>query len=405
MMPKSTAKAATKPAKPYDDFPLFPHASGRWAKKIRGKLHYFGKWDDPDAALNKYLDERDDLHAGRTPRSRRGGLEVRDLVNRFLSLKLSQLESGELHQSSYAQYYRVCQTVVEQFGARRLVDDLRAEDFSQLRGKLSKGLSLRELGKRIQLVRSLFKYGFDAELMDKPVRFGPEFRRPGRKVMKRVTAATPRPMLNADQIKAMIEKASKPMKAMLYLGINCGFGNTDCADLTFSALDLDGGFHNFPRPKTGVARRCPLWPETVQALREAIEVRPTPRDKADAELVFVTTHGRRWVRYRLNADQTKGTWSDGVGQEFKKLLKACGFDKKGMSFYTLRHVFRTTADEIADRPAVDNITGHEDGGDMRTHYVHHVADARLKVVTDHVRDWLNPEREAGDVLAKIGKAS
>ena len=58
----------TKPEKPYQEFPLFAHQNGQWAKKIKGKQWFFGVWADPDAALRKYLDEVDEIQAGRDPR-------------------------------------------------------------------------------------------------------------------------------------------------------------------------------------------------------------------------------------------------------------------------------------------------------------------------------------------------
>ena len=88
-MSKDHPTAPAKPSKPYPDFPLFPHATGRWAKKIRGKMYYFGPWDDPDGALTKYLQQKDDLHAGRKPRDKVDpeALTVKAVANAFLRAK------------------------------------------------------------------------------------------------------------------------------------------------------------------------------------------------------------------------------------------------------------------------------------------------------------------------------
>ena len=76
-----------KPQKPYPDFPLFPHATKRWAKNFCGTLCYFGPSDKPNAALERFLNERDDLYAGRNPRTSPDGLTLRDLLNRFITAK------------------------------------------------------------------------------------------------------------------------------------------------------------------------------------------------------------------------------------------------------------------------------------------------------------------------------
>jgi hypothetical protein len=44
----SSTSALSKTEKRRRDFLLFPHATGRWAKKTDARSVYFGKWDDAD---------------------------------------------------------------------------------------------------------------------------------------------------------------------------------------------------------------------------------------------------------------------------------------------------------------------------------------------------------------------
>ena len=122
MTTKSTTSNSKpqKPAKPYPDFPLFAHASGRWCKKIRGKFCYFGKWDNWQAALEKYNRERDFLYAGEEPPLEDDeAYTVRDLCNRFVQTKFGKVETDEIKQRTFNEYRQSICIV----GCLRLLDE------------------------------------------------------------------------------------------------------------------------------------------------------------------------------------------------------------------------------------------------------------------------------------------
>ena len=129
---------ATKPSKPYQDFPLFAHAAGVWAKKIRGKLHYFGPWADPDGALKKYMEQKADLHAGRTPRIAADAVTIKDLANAFLNAKQALVDTSELSRLTWGDYKTATDELVAVFGKNRLLLDIAPDDFAKLRDKMAK---------------------------------------------------------------------------------------------------------------------------------------------------------------------------------------------------------------------------------------------------------------------------
>ncbi|MGD0898063.1 MAG: tyrosine-type recombinase/integrase [Thermoguttaceae bacterium] len=401
MVYSNASSRGEKPAKPRPDFPLFPHATGRWAKKIKGKLHYFGPWADPDAALARYVEERDDLYAGRKPRRKGVGLTVKDLINKFLIAKKARVDAGELALGTFGDQYKTCKRVLSVFGGDRLVDDLAADDFETLRAQIAKTYGKLSRKVEIKRVRMLFRYAHEANLIDKPVRFGPGFVGPSRRELRCERQQNGERMFEAAEIRAMLAAAPIALKAMILLGINCGFGNTDVANLSIKNLDLKDGWCNYPRPKTGISRRCPLWPETVKAIKAALAARPAPQDKADSDLVFLTSNGQRWVWIRGNSANADATdvealahvsRADRVTDAMGKLLSKLGLARRGHTFYALRHTFETIGGDSRDQVAVDAIMGHS-RDDMASVYRERIGDDRLRAVVEHVRTWLRGSRQ------------
>ncbi len=426
---RSSRKTATRPEPPYDGFPLYAHPSGKWAKKILGKIHYFGRWGRMEQgrmvrlpyerswkdAKAEYDAHKDNLHAGRVRRNAAdGALTLADLCNRFLTAKLRSVEAGELTRRSFQEYKSTTDRLIAEFGKTRLADDFTPEDFGPYRAVLAERYGPVRLGNEITRIKSMFRYAASNKLIVAPVAFGSSLNKPSKQVLRKHKAVSPKRLFTAAEIRLMLDAlagnevtlpapdaetgepvkltldANPAMRAAVLLGINAGAGNTDVANLEFSHLDLKVGWLNYPRGKTGIGRRVPLWPETITAIKAAIAERPTPADSdADGEIVLLTARGERLVSV---SDKSR---TDGVAVRFGALLRRLGINgRKGIGFYSLRHTLATIGLQTADRDAVRAIMGQVENDVLAAYDETGPSDERLRRVTDHVRAWLFGTGEA-----------
>lgn len=91
------AKRKTGAGKRARKFPLTLHCTGQYCKKIRGRIHYFGR--DKQEALRKYYEQASALHSGtsETAALLPSKLTLENLCNLYLDHQLGRAKARRVH--------------------------------------------------------------------------------------------------------------------------------------------------------------------------------------------------------------------------------------------------------------------------------------------------------------------
>jgi len=246
-------------------------------------------------------------------------------------------------------------------GQGRRIKDISTLDLQNYKRKLQKqyNSSGHRLNLHISNLKTLFHWAKKNDILDRIPNIDAVSR--SKIINKKRTVFT------HEEINKLLAVADIQMKAMIWLGLNCGFGCTDCSGLQWKNLDITNGRVVFPRGKTGVNRDLPLWPKTIKALRAV------PRK---GKLVFYTAKGNPFVRNALKTDtngQEKYYPLNSIATKFSRMIKRTGLDvPKGTGFYALRRTAATIAARSGDPFAVQRLLGHANLL-MATRYVQDVS--------------------------------
>ncbi|HEX2953089.1 MAG TPA: tyrosine-type recombinase/integrase [Bacillota bacterium] len=325
-------------------FPLTLHATGQYCKKIRGKIYYFGK--DKQEAHRRYLEQAACLHSGTTTAK----VVARDisffnLCNLYIDSQKTRMAYVEVSEKHFVNQVAIIKKIVEYIKPEVSVSSITILDLQNIKSSLiEKKASPHTINKFITILKAVFNWAIDNEVIEKC---------PKLRVLKKVPLTKEdRAVFTPNQIKTLLEKSSPQMKAMIMLGLNCGFGCTDCGELRWSSLDLDKRRVCFPRSKTGVGRNLPLWPETIDAIKGLGK---------KSEYVFLTRCGHPWVRTitKTKNGEPHMVSDNAVSKVFKKLMDSTGIEfPKGTGFYTLRRTAATFLAKSKDPFAVKELLGH-----------------------------------------------
>ena len=311
-----------KPVKPYPEFPLTPHSSGQFCRKVNGKILYFGT--EPVKALAKWEATKDALQEAPP-----GSLQA--TVDRFMASRRQMQAEGKLSDRHVKDLDGTLASLVHTLGPGRPLAGLQSEDYARWRAARSRNRKAKgkkigpvAMGGHITRVRTFLNWAVKHKLI---AALPPEgLEKPTRRELRLARAERGSLMFEPAELRLLLKHADPRMRAMIYLGLNAGFNCEDVARLRTHHLKAAGNgvlWSFYARHKTGIARGAPLWPETQAALKAVI--------KEGDDVVFRTKYGNPWT-----IKNASGSGSP-ISARFTKLCQNLEIHKPGRGFGALRH--------------------------------------------------------------------
>ena len=361
-----------------DKFPLTLHPTGKYCKKIKGKIRYFGT--DKKKTHEKYLAQAACLYGAQrlVHKTSNDKMTLKQLCDLYLHYQNSRVLVGAITAKHYNDLIGSLSRLMAFLGQGCRIESISTLDLQNYKRKLQGSYaSVDRQNLHMGLMKDMFHWARKNDVLESIPNIDAISK--DRVVHKEMYT------FNPQQIRKLLSASDVKMKAMIWMGLNCGFGCTDCSRLQWKDLDFKNNRVTLARKKTGVGRNLPLWPETIQALKEV------PKS---GTFVFVTSKGHPWVRTTVTTNdkgEPKYIYDNRITTKFSRLMKKVGIHApKGTGFYTLRRTAATIASRSGDPFAVQKLLGHVDLT-MATRYVQDVSEQTDRVIERSRKHFIGKE--------------
>lgn len=377
----TTPMASQWPPPRSDWFPGFTAHRDGWVRRYAGLTVFCGgRKASRKEVEDKYLARTREIDGAprRAPISPGPSMTYRDLLSDFMAACEARCKTGKPSPMSRRTLHNY-DVVLNQFGkfvgGGTPIGQIGPIQFSAFASKFA-GWKASGFDSIVCRVSALFRWAAQMEYIDR-FRPGPQFVRPAKAHIRDDRIALAK-SFTIEEVAKLYRAANPTMRCWIGLGICCAFNNSDIANVTRDAIDLDAALIDFRRRKTGKIRRiCPLPPQVVADLRAY--VRPEPCDAAHDDHFFLSVNGHPYSGTR----KRDGKPSDSISRLFRKLMDGVVPLVRGRNFSGLRTTAYNLMPDGLERKI---IMGHAHGDIGLDSYLEAIGVEKLRAAVEHV--WL-----------------